>query len=134
MLEGEPVNIEAQVRWTFHVEGPENAEELAESARLVMEALLELEACNDNLGDCGVAMDASAMTVDVELTVRCDSEPEVVEVAQAAVRTAIHAAGHGTPEWPLRPATPNFTHLGLGEGTGASGTFRRQKFSVLADA
>lgn len=131
MLEGPAVNIAASVRWTFQVEGPQNADELEESAQKVMEALLELEACDSKLGNAGVAIDAHEMTVDVELSVEGASETEVVEHAQAAVRTAIHAAGHGTPDWPVSATSHKAVH-GSQEPVRAAGTFRRQQFSINA--
>ncbi|MFJ8130960.1 hypothetical protein [Streptomyces hydrogenans] len=96
-------NLRAAVRWTFKVVGPEDADALSDSAERVMEALLDLEACDSLLSDSGVAMDADDMLVDVELTVAGTSAPDTLRYAQAAIRTAIHAAGHGTPDWPNDP-------------------------------
>lgn len=110
---------------TFRVVGPENAEELALSAQNVMEALLALEECSSELTDAGVAMDASGeMTVEVEITASGASAPECIERAMAAIRTAVHAAGYGTPDWPTPSAleicypTPD-----LGEIEGPTGSF-----------
>jgi hypothetical protein len=70
------------------------------------------------------------MTVDVEMSVKGASETEIVEHAQSTVRTAIHAAGHGTPDWPVLPATSRKAHRAEEETAGAAGTFRRQQFSI----
>lgn len=125
------MSIEVRLELTFHVEGPMDASGLADSARKVMEALLALEECNSELSDAGVAMDANEMNVQVELAVTGGSEPECVERALAAVRTAIHAAGHGTPDWPS--SSPLYATPDLGEPEGVAGTFRRLQFLANAD-
>ncbi|ACU77044.1 hypothetical protein Caci_8221 [Catenulispora acidiphila DSM 44928] len=123
------MSIEVQLGISFRVDGPESAEELAQSAGKVMEALLALEECNSELSDAGVAMDADQMIVEVELKASGASEPESIERALAAVRTAIHAAGHGTPDWQTssRYATPDISV------EGATGTFRRLQFTASVE-
>jgi hypothetical protein len=120
------VSIVARARWTFAVTGPCNADELAECAQGVMEALLELERCDGDLLDSGVAMDADEKTVVVEVTVQAASYPQIVERSMGIVRTAIHAAGHGTPGWPGSAGTGTPTRSSVS----VVGSFTRQRFSV----
>ncbi|MEZ0107347.1 hypothetical protein ABH920_001338 [Catenulispora sp. EB89] len=123
------MSIEMHLGLSFRVDGPGTAEELEQSAGKVMEALLALEDCNSELSDAGVAMDADQMIVEVELRASGSSEPECIERALAAVRTAIHAAGHGTPDWQASNhyATPDIS----AEGT--TGTYRRLQFTASAE-
>ncbi|WP_194910257.1 hypothetical protein [Catenulispora rubra] len=123
------MSIEVHLALSFRVDGPETAEELEQSAGKVMEALLALEECNSELSDAGVAMDADQMIVEVELRVSGSSEPECIERALAAMRTAIHAAGHGTPDWQASShyATPDIS------AEGATGTFRRLQFTASTE-
>ena len=108
MLEGGPVveNLRGSVRWTFTVEGLDDAEALSESALRVMEALLDLEERDSTLYDPGVATDAKKMTIDIEVTVDGPSAAAVVDHAQTTIRTAIHAAGADMPNWPTPTPPP----------------------------
>jgi hypothetical protein len=63
----------------------------------VMEALLALE--DDNLTDSAVGVDLGTGLVEVEVTARGETFEDAVATADAAIRTAIHAAGGSTPNW-----------------------------------
>ncbi|WP_447038271.1 hypothetical protein [Streptomyces sp. DSM 118878] len=129
------MTLQASVRWTFRVEGSETAEQLATSSQSIMDALLVLEQCNPELLDSGVAMDAGAMTIDVEMTLTGASAPEIVKQADVLVRTAIHSAEHATPGWPPPGTVPGWEELGAEQLRGSkAGAFHTQQFAVLADA
>lgn len=117
------MSINVPLGLTFRVDGPEDGEALAQSAQTVMDALLELEGCNSELSDAGVAMDASEMTVEVEITASGGDAQESLERAMAAIRTAIHAAGYGTPDWPTQSDVRTYAPPDLGEVEGSSGSF-----------
>ncbi|WP_327069858.1 hypothetical protein OG500_29465 [Kitasatospora sp. NBC_01250] len=123
-------NLRASVRWTFKVVGPESADELSDSAERVMDALLDLEACDPRLCDAGVAMDADAMTVDVELTVTGPTAPGNLEHAQTAIRAAIHAAGDATPDWPNEPFSPGGEPAVVPRHT--AGEYHQKEIEMLA--
>ncbi|GAA1386225.1 hypothetical protein GCM10009639_09750 [Kitasatospora putterlickiae] len=134
MLEGDPVteSLRATVRWTFKVVGPETADEPSNSAERVMEALLDLEACDSRLCDSGVAMDATDMTVDIELTATGGDAPDTLRYAQTAIRAAIHAAGDGAPEWPDQMvAERRHPHSGP-RPIGQADEFQSQQVEMLA--
>ena len=71
----------------------------AEGERL-MEALLDLEKCNENLRDPATSSDSEASEVSVDLLVSADSDSQAVADALSLCRTAIHAIGGSTPTWP----------------------------------
>jgi hypothetical protein len=120
------MTIATQACWTFAVAGPRTADELAECTQGVMESLLELERRDDDLLESGVAMDAGEKTVVVEVTVRAASGPQLVERSTGIVRAALHAAGHGTPDWPGSAGTGTPSR----DSGSVVGSFTRQQFSV----
>lgn len=75
----------------------ESADDLDGHSDEVLRQLLALEA--DNLTDATVSVDLGAQTVEIEVLANADSFDEAVEVADGAIRAAIHAAGGSTPEW-----------------------------------
>ncbi|MFG2057858.1 hypothetical protein ACGFI9_27935 [Micromonospora sp. NPDC048930] len=76
---------------------PLNAEELHAEGERLMDALLDLEACNDDVCDSTTATDADAGTILVELLVTADTEAAAVDKSLVLTRTAIHAIGGATP-------------------------------------
>jgi len=62
-----------------------------------MEELLALE--DDKLTDSAVGVDLGTGLVEIEVTARGETFEEALSIADAAIRTAIHAAGGMTPNW-----------------------------------
>ncbi len=84
------------------------AEDLhAEGARL-MEALLDLEGCNDNMSSPSTASDAARRVVTAEMTIMAATEAEAVALSLTLARTAIHTIGGATPGWDGAPARTAF--------------------------
>nr|GID86257.1 hypothetical protein Ade03nite_51810 [Actinoplanes derwentensis] len=71
----------------------------------LMEALLDLEGCNDGLKDPATSSDSDLSEVTIDLLVAAASDTEAVGVALNLCRTAIHAIGASTPNWPSDPAS-----------------------------
>lgn len=90
--------------WQFDI-APDGETDVPAEVDRLMQELLNLEACNPVLADSGVGLDLSAMTVEVTLSIHCENIDEALHEATSAIRTAIHAAGGGTPGWP--DATPS---------------------------
>ncbi|MER6626362.1 hypothetical protein [Streptomyces sp. NPDC000931] len=68
----------------------------------VMRELLELERHNPDFTDSTVSTDALERTVTVEILVLDEGDPpRVLRRALDLIRTAIHAAGGATPNWPV---------------------------------
>lgn len=63
----------------------------------LMAALLDLEACNEDVCDATTATDTTESMVLVELLVTAESEAEAVDKSLMFTRTAIHAIGGATP-------------------------------------
>ncbi|OZD79257.1 hypothetical protein CH273_13520 [Rhodococcus sp. 05-339-2] len=61
----------------------------------LMDAFEELSGVND----VDVATDNERSELTVFLYVPAKSQPEALEIAQAATRTAVHATGGWTPDW-----------------------------------
>ena len=80
---------------------PLSAAELHGEGERLMEALLDLEKCNDDFCDSSTATDADQGAVLVELLMTAESEPVAVKKSLAICRTAIHAIGGMTP-WGLQ--------------------------------
>lgn len=74
-----------------------SAAELHSEGERLMQALLDLEKCNDDFCDSATATDADQGTVLVELLVTAETEAEAFEKTLAVCRTAIHAIGGITP-------------------------------------
>lgn len=69
-----------------------------EGVRL-MDALLKLEACNEDIEDATTYTDALRGIVTAELLVTADNEMAAVEKSLTIIRTAIHDIGGATPSW-----------------------------------
>ncbi|MGH3834902.1 MAG: hypothetical protein ACRDSF_04235 [Pseudonocardiaceae bacterium] len=86
------------IHWTFTVGGEAD---LLEHADAVTEALLEQERCTPEVVmDSAVSADRSERVVEIEVSVQAASEHEAIAIGQAAIRSAIHAAGGSTEQWP----------------------------------
>jgi hypothetical protein len=100
--------VELQLELRFAVRDrngrPLPPERLHTEGERLMEALLDLEKCNDNMRDSATSSDADASEVTVDLLVSADTDSKAVESALNLCRTAIHAIGGSTPNWASDPA------------------------------
>lgn len=80
----------------FTISGPPR-DVLDEHTDRVMVELLALE--DDKLSDSAVGVDLGTGTVEIEVIARGETFADAVDIADGAVRTAIHAAGGSTPNW-----------------------------------
>lgn len=74
--------------------------ELHEQGERLMHALLDLEACNEDVTDAATSSEAERGLVVAELVVTADDEGAAVGKFMEVVRTAIHATGGVTRGWP----------------------------------
>lgn len=86
--------------WEFLVAGPNSPTALQERGDRVMSSLLDLESADPRLADGAVSLDTGKMTMTIGLVVVGSDYEETVAHALASIRTAIHAAGGATPDWP----------------------------------
>lgn len=70
-------------------------EQLEHDFDLVADALYEL----DRIYDQDLSVDLSARTLTFSMAVDADSQVDALAAAMSAARTALHAAGGGTPGW-----------------------------------
>ena len=89
------------VAWEFHVEPKErDAERFHAEGERLMDELLKLEQCTPEMLDPAVSTEYDRDVVLVELVVVGKPYVGALDTALAVVRTAIHAIGGGTPDWP----------------------------------
>lgn len=68
----------------------------------VMRELLELEGLNSDFTDSTVSTDAAERSITVEVLILDETDPpRVLGRGLDLIRTAIHAAGGSTPNWPV---------------------------------
>lgn len=79
------------------VRGP--AGSLADHVDQVTEQLVGLEDCTPELLDSAIGLEISTGSVDVDITVDTDLPEDALRIGLSCLRTAIHAAGGGTPDW-----------------------------------
>jgi len=84
-----------------HLADGASPNDLHAQGQRVMEELLKLEQCTDDFTDSGVSTDSSEMTVTVDLMVLGLTGPPALQRALDIVRTAAHAAGAATVNWPV---------------------------------
>ncbi|MFD0775140.1 hypothetical protein ACFQZ2_14490 [Streptomonospora algeriensis] len=80
----------------------------------LMDALMDLDACNDDIADPTVSSDAGESVMNVEILVFTGEPIAALEKASAVLRTALHAAGAATAAWPIAHMTHHtgtVTHL-----------------------
>ncbi|WP_433369031.1 hypothetical protein ACQPZX_42700 [Actinoplanes sp. CA-142083] len=96
--------VELQLELVFSVRDrkgrPLPPEQLHDEGARLMEALLDLEKCNDNMRDSATSSDTEAGQVTVDFLVSEESDSKAVDSALTLCRTAIHAIGGATPNWP----------------------------------
>lgn len=78
--------------------------ELHKLGERVMEALLDLEKCNEGLWDSTTATDGTDGSILVEFVLAGYELHDVMPEALAILRSALLAAEIGTPVWPGMPA------------------------------
>lgn len=82
-------------------------EDVHAHGRRVMEELLRLEECNSDFTDSAVSTNAGTSTITVELLVLNTADPTTaLQRALDLIRTAAHAAGGATPDWPTVSEMP----------------------------
>jgi hypothetical protein len=113
------MNVALEIAWDFYLDPPyDNPDKLHALGEQLMVELLKLEGCNEGVSDAGTATDAERGVVTVELVVEGTGFGQTLQKTLDVVRTAIHAVGASTPEWPtaedlarvhLRPGGMNAT-------------------------
>jgi hypothetical protein len=78
---------------------------------VVMEELLKLE--SEFVTDADVSVDLKECFVEVSVVATAKSFDEAVEIADSAIRTAIHAAGGSTPRWHAVKYSPQRSNADL---------------------
>lgn len=92
-----------QVTLTFNVEvqgAPFNRGDFHAFGDRVMEELLALEACNQDVSDADVSTDAAGRTIEVGVLITSGDQVQAHARALDVIRTALHAVGAATPGWP----------------------------------
>jgi hypothetical protein len=84
---------------TMRLTAADDHDNLETSIDRIMEELVRLAEVDARISDPNIAADLAAGQVEFSLTVNA-AEQDVTQVAVTAIRTAIHAAGQGTPGWP----------------------------------
>ncbi|WP_236567883.1 MULTISPECIES: hypothetical protein [unclassified Nocardiopsis] len=78
----------------------------------VTQELLKLEQCNGDFTDSTVSTDAARTTLTVELLLLDETDPSaVLRRALDVIRTAAHAAGGATPDWPSVSEQPERVNM-----------------------
>lgn len=115
MLEGLGM-MQTSITWrlTVSAEGAPDTDEtrayLEGHFDQVMEALVELEACNSNVHDPSLAVDLDTfpkVLIEVELLVD-GVGTAALKTGETILRTAIHKAGGFTQDWDGRPETGTY--------------------------
>jgi hypothetical protein len=95
----------------FHAEGPADEEAFNRFLDAVQDELLELGSVTDPT----LSASLTNRTISIMLTVDADSPESLVATAMGAIRTAFHAAGAATPDWPASRNWPSFSGLLIGD-------------------
>lgn len=91
----------SQIAWEFRIDPPiQDVDKFHDLGEALMIELLKLEECNHDIVDPSVSTEHDRGMVLVELVALGDDLPSSVQKALDVTRTAIHAAGGGTPDWP----------------------------------
>lgn len=80
---------------------PLPAEELHEIGDRLMEELLRLEQANECMSDSSTSTDAERNELEIDMTVSAETRGEALDLALMLCRTAAHADGAHTPNWPM---------------------------------
>lgn len=111
------MNVALEIAWDFYLDPPyDNPDDLHTLGESLMVELLKLEGCNEGVSDAGTATDAVRGVVSVELVVQGTGFEQTLQKTLDVVRTAIHAVGAATPDWPTAEELTR-VHLRPGEMT-----------------
>lgn len=80
---------------------PLPAEELHAIGDRLMEELLRLEEINDRVRDSSTSTDADLNELEMDMVVTAESRGHALDLALTMCRTAAHADGAHTPNWPM---------------------------------
>lgn len=88
--------------WEFRTDDSVSHELLVSQGKRLMEALLDLEDCNDPgvISDTAVSVDAAEREIRVEFMISGDSMEDGMGRMLTVMRTALHKVGAATPGWP----------------------------------
>ena len=85
-------------QYLVEVTGTLSGESQEEHLDGVMEALIDM--IDDRVFDPSISFDRSVSRTTIEVTVNAANIDDAAGIGTSAVRTAIHAAGGATPDWP----------------------------------
>ncbi|MFD5249016.1 hypothetical protein ACFWIW_31040 [Amycolatopsis sp. NPDC058340] len=91
------MGVTVHAHWVFIADGDGD---LFGYCDKVMRALLEQERCLDGFVDSAVSADGGRAVMEIEADVSGDDLSHAIAKAHAAVRSALHSVGIGTPDWP----------------------------------
>lgn len=105
-------SVKTSVTWRFIVATADDADDTPDTRRrkldehldAVMDALVDLTACNTRVYDPGITVNLATGEVEFELLVD-GSEATALPLGQSVLRSAIHAADGYTPNWDGSPAS-----------------------------
>ncbi len=70
-----------------------------------MDALCDLAEVDTDIADPDITASLTDLTVSVYMGVKADTQRDAERLFTSNVRTALHAAGCYTPNWPFQPAS-----------------------------
>jgi hypothetical protein len=73
--------------------------DLGDNIDMVVQELVKLDACNNELLDFSADSDATDDTAAFAVTVEADRLEQALAVGTSIIRSAIHATGAATPNW-----------------------------------
>lgn len=82
---------------TFKVSGSSSQEQFDHHTDHVMDELVALE--NDHISDADVSVNLRDRIVEISLVAGAEDFDAAAQLADSCIRSAIHAAGGGTPDW-----------------------------------
>ncbi|MPZ00760.1 MAG: hypothetical protein GEU97_22860 [Actinophytocola sp.] len=91
------MSITAHSHWEFLAS---SGDDLFEYSDKLMDALLDQEKCNPAFRDSAVSTDAGNQIIEIEADAEGASLSEAIAILRAAIRSALHQVGIGTPDWP----------------------------------
>lgn len=80
--------------------GGNTDEEFDQFTDRVLAALVDLEDVDSGLSDPDITATLAKREMSINMLVEADSEADALRIFSANVRTALHVAGCGTPNWP----------------------------------
>lgn len=70
-----------------------------------MDALCDLEDVDPDITDPDITASLTDLTISVYMGVKADTQRDAERLFTSNVRTALHAAGCYTPDWPFQPVS-----------------------------